>query len=31
MGVVVAGGWVRAGDPLRVTLPAGEQAPLQPV
>lgn len=31
MGVVVAGGEVRPGDPIRVELPAGPHHPLQPV
>ena len=31
MGVVVAGGEVRPGDPLRVTLPPGPHRPLEPV
>ncbi len=31
MGVVVAGGVVRAGDTVRVELPAGEPQPLVPV
>jgi MOSC domain-containing protein YiiM len=31
MAVVVAGGEVRAGDPIRVELPAAAHRPLQPV
>lgn len=31
MAVVVAGGTVRAGDEIRIELPAGEAVPLQPV
>ncbi|KAA9373510.1 MOSC domain-containing protein [Microbispora cellulosiformans] len=31
MGVVVTGGEVRPGDPIRVELPAGSHHPLQPV
>lgn len=31
MGVVVSGGEVRPGDPLRVTLPPGPHRPLEPV
>lgn len=31
MGVVIAGGRVRAGDPITVELPAGSPRPLQPV
>ncbi len=31
MGVVVTGGVVRAGDPIRVELPADEHVPLSPV
>jgi MOSC domain-containing protein YiiM len=31
MGIVVAGGTVRAGDAIAVTLPAGEASPLRPV
>lgn len=31
MGVVVAGGVVRRGDPIRVELPSGEHTPLAPV
>ena len=31
MAVVVAGGEVRPGDPIRVELPAGERRPLVPV
>lgn len=31
MGVVVAGGEVRAGDAIRIVLPDGPQLPLQPV
>ena len=31
MGVVVAGGEVRAGDPIRVELPATPHRPLDPV
>jgi MOSC domain-containing protein YiiM len=31
MGVVLAGGDVRAGDPIEVELPAGEHRPLEPV
>jgi MOSC domain-containing protein YiiM len=31
MGVVVAGGTVRADDPVRVELPAAPHRPLQPV
>jgi len=31
MAVVVAGGEVRPGDPVRVVLPAGEPVPLEPV
>jgi MOSC domain-containing protein YiiM len=31
MGVVIAGGDVRPGDPVRVELPDGPHHPLQPV
>jgi MOSC domain-containing protein YiiM len=31
MGVVVRGGYVAPGDPIEVTLPAGERRPLEPV
>ena len=31
MSIVIAGGVVRAGDPIRVVLPAGEHRPLQTV
>ena len=31
MGIVVAGGEVRAGDPIRVELPPGPHRPLEPV
>ena len=31
MGVVIAGGTIRAGDQIQVSLPAGEALPLQPV
>ena len=31
MGVVIAGGDVRPGDPIEVTLPAGPREPLRPV
>jgi hypothetical protein len=31
MGVVLAGGRVRRGDPVRVELPAGPHRPLEPV
>jgi hypothetical protein len=31
MGIVRVGGTVRAGDGIRVQLPAGERRPLQPV
>ena len=31
MSVVIAGGTVRPGDPIRVELPSGEQVGLQPV
>ena len=31
MSVVVVGGQVRPGDPIRVRLPAGPYAPLKPV
>ncbi len=31
MGIVVSGGEVRAGDAIRVELPAGERVPLEPV
>ncbi|OIH95534.1 MOSC domain-containing protein [Curtobacterium sp. MCBA15_001] len=31
MSIVLAGGTVRPGDPIRVELPVGEQQPLQPV
>ncbi len=31
MGVVLAGGEIRPGDPIRVALPAGPQTPLAPV
>jgi MOSC domain-containing protein YiiM len=31
MGIVLAGGVIRAGDPIRVELPPGEHRPLEPV
>ena len=31
MGVVVAGGEVRPGDPVRVVVPDGPHRPLEPV
>jgi len=31
MGIVIAGGGLRPGDPIRVELPAGEHLPLEPV